>query len=49
VKELARPRRGWIETCPRLWQSLKFTLIIVAILGVIILLGVLAQFVHGGH
>jgi serine/threonine protein kinase len=44
--ELARPR-GWRATHPRLWQWLKFTLIMLAILGGIVLVGVLAQLARG--
>ena len=46
VQEPVRPR-GWAETHQRQWQSLKYALIILAILGGIVLLGVLAQLVRG--
>ncbi len=46
AQETARPPR-WMETHARLWQSLKLTLIILAILAGIVLIGVLAQLAHG--
>jgi serine/threonine protein kinase len=39
--------RGWRAAHPHQWQWLKYTLMMVAILGGIVLLGVLAQLAHG--
>ena len=45
VPEPVRPH-GWRASHPRLWQRLKFTIVMLALLGGIVVLGVLAQLVH---
>jgi serine/threonine protein kinase len=48
VQEATQPT-GPFARHPRLRQRLLYTLVLAAILGGIILIGVLAQFAHGGH